>query len=804
MALDAIGKAIGHFFKQALRNSLVESAAPASIWPMQWDWPKRQLQISAGALARFDMIDYGTPGGAGLWRAEIGAKWHAALRKNAEAEAAEWQFEVGCEGRLHAAGWTFKVSGRMDHFLPGKSAILREVKTVNCSLPADPKDLRDRFRGHLMQVLIYQRLLQMKGQPTVADLLFVDIQTGELQGLPVRIEDQALLEQHLQTIANHLEERRAHFSRLRATRVGPAFASFRQGQEQASENLQQVTRRSPVTLFEAPTGFGKTGLALHAAMQQLADGSVDRILLLTAKNTGQQAYLKQLDQFRNDMPELACHVLRSRQDLHLEDLDERAFPPREIEARWRASGLSVPEMLGKGPLSLETLRSIAMRQFIPATVIQRFLLPYADVWVADFNYLFDPVVAATLQDIPTYLTQRTFLVIDEAHTLPERVATAYSHRFDATHVGNALTELQFARFPGRLTRLLDSLHAQLARLRPAPELDPVTEADLIGLMREIETALQDSRQELEDLSAASIELLWGIPHALRAWDHPRLSMLAFAPSKGALQLACLDAAPVIGETLQAFPRCLLMSATLQPWQALHEELGLSSGPPPASVLGHADWLTAAYSVLVDARADTRYRSRQDSSTLTARTIGATAENRNGPVAVFFPSYQYGELIRQRLEFLYPHLRISLPPRDLPLDQQSAFLEDALQHCDILLLVVGGRFTEGIDALGGVVRTAIMVGPALPELNPIQQARATLGPRQSAFERIYLIPGMRKVRQALGRLVRSPDHRARVLLHCQRFAEESTLGQLPGYLQPAGIIASDKELEELWLRPAPPV
>ena len=110
---------------------------------------------------------------------------------------------------------------------------------------------------------------------------------------------------------------------------------------------------------------------------------------------------------------------------------------------------------------------------------------------------------------------------------------------------------------------------------------------------------------------------------------------------------------------------------------------------------------------------------------------------------------------------------ALQPRRSELSAQNAWLDGALGEGRALFLVLGSGFAEGIDLLGGRVAHAMVVGPALPEVNPVQKARlaafAHLG-RDAAFDRVYRIPGMQKVNQALGRLVRAPGQSARVLLH----------------------------------------
>jgi len=134
------------------------------------------------------------------------------------------------------------------------------------------------------------------------------------------------------------------------------------------------------------------------------------------------------------------------------------------------------------------------------------------------------------------------------------------------------------------------------------------------------------------------------------------------------------------------------------------------------------------------------------------------------------------------------VRVALQPRVRDLAAQSAWVDESLLLGDALFLVLGSSFAESIDVLGGRITHAMVVGPALPEVNAVQRARLAeatrAGPsREAAFRRVYQIPGMTKVNQALGRLVRAPGQRARVVLHCRRFLE-------PTY---ASLLASEYQL-----------
>ncbi|MDR0901755.1 MAG: hypothetical protein LBM92_03185 [Opitutaceae bacterium] len=145
----------------------------------------------------------------------------------------------------------------------------------------------------------------------------------------------------------------------------------------------------------------------------------------------------------------------------------------------------------------------------------------------------------------------------------------------------------------------------------------------------------------------------------------------------------------------------------------------------------------------------------------------------------------------------------LQPRLPDLAAQNAWLENALaaHPGGAIFFVLGSSFAEGIDLLGGRVTHAMIVGPALPEVNPVQRARLAahtraLG-REGAARRVYQIPGIQKVNQALGRLVRGPGQHVKALLHCRRFAEPAYHELLAPDYQTARRLATDADLRA-WL------
>ncbi len=862
---------------------------------MQIDHERRSATFALGELAAFRTGPRSADTGpAGRWRAELGAHWHREKRAALEAASAELlplgtpgpgsasapfapaSFEVPIRGALAHRGWLFQLEGRLDQSLPTPEggAHLRELKTTLSPLPRPAEELRAAHPEHFHQLGLYLALsaLAEPSRRFSGEVLYIEAGTGLEQSVAFLESDRAALDAHLDAVADFLEQRRAALARLRALRWTPAFAAPRPGQETVVPDLVATLRPAadgappaPVVL-QAPTGFGKTGVLLEAAFHALREGHADRLVYLTGKSTGQLHVLATLQKMLGPgsapsglsspitdgspsldighwsldipaPPALVAWHLRPKREHCVNDVfhctRERCRFLHDLPRRWRDSGLARFHLFPAEARDLPALRAAGQAAGICPYEISRASLPFCDVWLGDFNYLFAPANRGVFVDQPTWDPARTLLVIDEAHHLPARVAEAHSHALSADELHQLLAELPDGT-ARPLRRELESLWRLLAALPATDALDLDTEDDLAATHRSLAAQLQKTPPDHDALSPDASDLLWRLP-ALLAWmeDHS-LEKLLWSPRPAELRLTCLDAAPVIGEQLRAFAGVVLATATPPPPEVFAAALGLtwhgrparddlawhgrpahdagSTHPAPASPsldLGHwslvippAPWRAGAYDVALDLRVDTTYRRRAEHHGTTAATLAALrAASPLAPVAAFFPSYAYAEAVISRLETDHPALRAALQPRSADLAAQHEWIEQELALADILVFVLGGSFAEGIDHLGGRISHAIVVGPALPEVNALQRARQAAHARQvgdtEAFRRTYLVPGLQKVNQALGRLVRAPGQRARVVLHCRRFADPAYATLLAPEYQLGHHVLTDTDLAD-WL------
>ncbi len=799
---------------------------------MEFSLDERTAGLSVGEFAAFAIGPRSAAGRqGGLWRAQLGTHWHQELRRRAEDETPAATFEVAIEGRVFHAGWTLTLTGRIDQLLPlpGGGVLLREIKTVMQPLPAPEEELRAEYPDYFAQLATYTALRRLADprERVRAELVFVETGSGLAQPLALPEVDDGLFRARLQRVTEFLDQRRLARDRRRGLDYRPAFAAPRPGQETTRADLADALARARIVAFEAPTGFGKTGVLLETALAGLKDGRFSRVLYLTSKSTGQLQVIETLGRMTaptgdaaSSGPAVSAWHVRNKAEHCINTVfrcTETACPHlRDLERRWPKSGLARFHLFPEEPRGLGSLRAAGRAAGICPYEITRTALAFMDVWVGDYNYAFAPRNRGLFDDQPGFDPAETLLILDEAHNLPSRVADAFSHTLGADEARALLAELDHGQAAAPLRRAWESLALLLGSLRACDALNPGQEDDLADALEQVGVRLLAHPPDYDALEPAQAELLWRIPE-LQAWLADRsLGKLLWCPRDGELAFTCLDAGPAIGGVIRRYGAVLLASATLGPDDDLRAALGLENSPAtspaaaPTRVEAHTPWRDGAYDIAYDVRVDTSYQQRTRHLATTAATIEAMAAAAcNAPeglrsTVVFFPSYRYAETLATELDRQGSLLRIALQPRLPDLAAQAAWVEESLAFADVLFLVLGSSFAEGIDLLGGRVAHALVVGPALPEVNAVQKARlesySSLG-RETAVRRVYRLPGLQKVNQALGRLVRAPGQRAKVLLHCRRFLEPSFASLLARDYQFGQTIADDAALAA-WLQDAP--
>lgn len=744
------------------------------------DPENRCVRLSVGELANFRNQPDTSRVGYNRWRAEVGQQWHRIAEEQARTKFPSAEFERTVQAQWLYEGWTLKIQGRVDQILPAPGGIrIIEVKTIRDTVPIREEELATRYPEYFAQTAIYLSILKklpaFKTGKITAEIHFIEIDSGTVQRVLLEESDEARFETQLLKLLPYLEDRRSCRINFKQSDLRPPFEELREGQQEAANDLEAAALQAKTVLFEAPTGFGKTGILLGHTLQLMQAGHFDRCIYLTSKSTGQLETVRQLQDMTGGS--LRFLQMRSRIEHQIDNLRHRCSGGRTCDdaltSQYTEEEVFPGGLFQAGTFPLERAKELGNETGICPYALTRSCLPYADLWIADYNYVFNPDSRHIFFDCPGFDPKKTCLIIDEAHNLPSRVSDALGVKIRSHELSFAAEELRSAGAPRRLVRQYQIFAEQIDRSSDGQALSDQQFYEVLDNAEEITRELKTAGFNSTEILPSVLDIIWSIPRLLDAMNCRTADWLFWAPSAGTMAASCLNSGPWIDRCLNPFATRYLMSGTLEPVGSTMTEC-LLDPKSTAMVFGHAKWRDEAYDLAIDTRVDTRLKSRPRHYKTTAETIAAAIQSSGGtPVAVFFSSYQYAVNVKEYLSVLHPMVRAIIQPRSGDLSERSAFISDGLNNADTLFLILGSSYSEGINQLGGHIKIAIVVGPALAELNLIQRTklqRSDATTKALAFESVCILPAMRRLHQALGRLIRTPGQKTKVLLHGKRFDE----------------------------------
>lgn len=715
-----------------------------------------------------------------LKRAQIGQWWHHKLQTQTKNIYPHATFEVPIQATIQHRNWKICLEGRIDQvIIDDNSCRFIEVKSTYWPLPVSSNILLERYPDYFCQAITYACMAKTlpiyKNYILETTLLWIHPETQVTQEVPLSVGDEGLFYTQLESLVQYADERYWQQERKKSAPIHLPYPELRPEQTTLLEILK--TSSTPIMTLEAPTGFGKTGVSLYWGLSALKSNHYTRIIYLTGKTTGQWSVEKTLHTLLEADHPLRVHIFKSKEAHAIQSVlhtcDNYGFTCHDgLEERLKKN-LPELESFFDGPFfSLEKTKVYSHKTGICPYIISRNALILADIWISDYNYIFSPSHSGVFENQINYHPENTLLIIDEAHNLPQRVAQSLSKTYNLETAQGVFEALQLGDIPENICHMWERWMQFLKNLSITQRLDEVQMNALFSLSIELKNTLElFLSQTIELPPDIRLELMNVIDIELFLKD-ARFEKLIYAPENGVLHLTCLDARRFIRPILERFKSVLLMSATLQPINNFIEHCGLK--PKQVNPLtATSPWRNNAYQVAVDMRINTRYQLRPQTYALTAETLCLLKQyTPNKPLVAFFPSYAYAQAVHDLLitTFSRIFLQSNLPTS---LHNHEQTLSTALETSEILLLILGSRFTESIDILGGKITHALIAGPGLPAMTIPEEATRELYANHSgktAFRNVYQIPALRKIHQAIGRLVRLPGQKAHILLHCERFAQ----------------------------------
>ncbi|MGF7034339.1 Rad3-related DNA helicase [Paenibacillus mucilaginosus] len=703
----------------------------------------------------------------------------------------EDQKEVHLALSLEHEGVRYVIEGRCDGLLKeGGGMTVDEIKSTSGRL-ADIRE--DTYPVHWAQAQCYAYMYaRLHGLERMGiRLTYIQVDSGE-RILFTREAAAAELEAFMEeTIARYapyasmqLQHEEARTASIRA--LSFPFPSYREGQRNFAGAVYKAIEGEKQLFVRAPTGTGKTISTLFPAVKAMGEGLLSRMFYLTAKTITRTVAEEALTLMEGQGLRLKSVTITAKEKVCFKEEVRCTREACEYADGYydRINGAVLDLLSHETRMSREVIARYAEKHRVCPFEFSLDAAYAADCVICDYNYIFDPRVS--LKRTYEEGRRRTALLIDEAHNLVDRAREMFS----AELAKSAFLAVQRAYKEVRpaVSEAAKTVNAWFTAYRKGHE--GVNCSVLPGLPEELLQLLEQFGSEAEEelgqpsagAEAEGQQLLLDTYFA--AHSFLRIAGL-YDPKRHVtygewdrrdvrLKLFCIDPSSLLQGMAKGYRSRIYFSATLAPFSYYMEMLGGQADDYAISIpspFSPGQWEITIYPW------STRYRDRERTKNGIVELIRRLAKQKPGNHLVFFPSYEYMKLIGEELGAgegeLAARLRIQLP--GMTEEDRETFLDAFSESGGVIgLAVLGGIFSEGIDLRGDRLTSVVIVGVGLPQVSfersLIQEHFDRSGEGRRGFDYAYVIPGMNKVLQAGGRLIRTESDRGSLTLIDDRFLQ----------------------------------
>ncbi len=604
------------------------------------------------------------------------------------------------------------------------------------------------------------------------------------------------------------------------------YGSYRPGQRPLAVQVYRTVVNEQQLLSQAPTGIGKTMSTLFPAVKAIGEGQHDTIFYLTAKTIGRTMAEDAINDMAQQGLFLKTITFTAKDKLcycrngSLEPTDDSPCP--YAVGYFDRLNEALHDAFQRNQFTRSEIEALAQQHRVCPFEFSLELAHWVDVIIADYNYVFHPT--AGWSGFHEDRKRRKTLLIDEAHNLLERARDMFSETLSKQRV-LTLSRVVKASQPA-IASSLKSINRDLLNLKKSVD-DPESgfekrnhdcfvrhsKPNLFG-------ALQDFCEAMEPWLATAppsefkeelLEFYFDVLRFLRIYelyDEHYVTLMKFVTwgKKEDVQISlyCLDPSALLNESLDLAHSAILFSATLAPFPYYARTLGLSDdhhqlalpSPFPPQHLG----------LFIASHVKTTYAKRADFYDEVAALIATVVQSRNGNYLVCFPSYQYLQQVKNRVvDQELPSEIVEQSPQmteEARVEFLHHFTKSNASESRLGFAIMGGLFGEGIDLPGEQLIGVIVVSVGLPQLCPERDLiRDHFNQNQApGFEFAYQYPGMNRVLQTAGRVIRSECDKGIVVLIDERFTHSRYRNLFPQHWHSTNIRsckALENELGKFW-------
>jgi len=731
----------------------------------------------------------------GKSRALQGTKAHQAIQKKM---GDDYVPEVTIKHEFSKDNILMRIKGRVDGVVKEDIIVIDEIKSTVREL--DALDIDD-YPLHWLQgeFYAYMYALQNKEDKMKVQLTYVTVDDYD-----VRRFERLYTFEELEIIFNQTIEHYLDFAyRLddwQTTRDASLkalefpFPAYRNGQREMAICVYKTIQEKKKAFVQAPTGIGKTISTLFPTLKAIGEGHTTKIFYLTAKTITRSVAEEAFDIMRGQGLRCKNLTITAKDKICFEK--EAACIPEECsyaKGYYNRINDAMKDVMGKcDAYTRDVIEEYAMEHHVCPFEFSLDLALVADAIICDYNYVFDPRV--NLKRFFADVQKDYAFLIDEAHNLVDRARGMFSAEINKkplldikrslkSHKGDEKID-NFVKVITKLNKALleyknECIESDTYIFNEAP-------MNIIQIMRrfaQMADVILSERKELEtyDLILDYYFLVLNMINISELYDDRYKTYVEVKSNDVWINLFCVDPSFLLSQTLKHGAGSVFFSATLSPIKYFHRLYSYEAEDYTLMLNSPFDEAHRKYLIAGDIK--TTYKQREYSYEDIALYLRDLVLSRRGNYIVFFSSYVYKKNVLEIFEELEVDVDIVDQQRDLSESEKENFLNQFMENPEKSMIgfcVLGGSFSEGVDLRGNRLIGTAIVGVGLPmvclEREIIKNYH--LEHEEDAFNYAYVYPGLNKVMQAAGRVIRTEEDRGIIMLLDERYTYHSYRQVIP--------------------------
>lgn len=753
-----------------------------------------QIKISVRNLVEFVLrsgdIDNRRGKGSQKEAMQEGSRIHRKIQRRM---GASYQPEVPLKIELEKEKYQLIIEGRADGIIIEETGVtIDEIKGVYMDIHA----LEAPVQVHLAQAKCYAYIFALKEElkEISVQMTYCNLDTEEIRRFQETYSFEEIQEWFEDVIKRY--EKWADFQYEARMERNDSIAGlefpypYREGQKELAAGVYRTIRREKNLFIQAPTGTGKTITTVFPAVKAVGEELADKIFYLTAKTITRTVAKEAFDLLRSHGYQGRVITITAKEKLCLcEEMDCNPVHCPYAEGHYDRVNDAVFDLINK---ERDITREVLLEQAEAFRVCPFELCLDITLWVddiiCDYNYVFDPNVYLKRFFSEGVKGDYLFL-IDEAHNLVERGREMYSavlYKEDFLKIKKIMKE-----YSRKCVKALEKCNGHLLEMKRQCENYEILEnaGALIFALMQLGAALEEfflkdiTFPEKKEVQEFYLELR----HFLNMYERVDENYVVYteheADGRFKIKLYCVDTAVNLQECLDKGKSTIFFSATLLPIQ-YYKKL-LSTKEDNYAVYAKTVFSEEQRLLVIGTDVSSKYTRRNEAEfAKIARYIYETAQGKKGNYMAFFPSYKMMEQVLEKFYALnLGEMDCVVQESGMREQEREEFLECFRMERENTLVgfcVMGGIFSEGIDLKNEALIGAIIVGTGLPQVSNEREILKNYYDKRygAGFDYAFCYPGMNKVLQSAGRVIRTVEDRGVIVLLDERFLQHDYRRMFP--------------------------